>query len=84
LQWLEDNQDKSIDEINASTASTSTPAEDDETNPAIEPEPPKEGEVARSLKCNECGKKFRTMAQAEFHASKTYVYLVLCLYTGKG
>lgn len=29
------------------------------------------GEEARSLVCNECGKKFRSHAQAEFHASKT-------------
>lgn len=27
--------------------------------------------MARSLVCNECGKKFRSQAQAEFHASKT-------------
>ena len=29
------------------------------------------GEEARSLVCNECGKRFRSTAQAEFHASKT-------------
>ena len=27
--------------------------------------------MARSLICNECGKKFRSQAQAEFHATKT-------------
>lgn len=26
---------------------------------------------AKSLTCNECGKKFRDQSQAEFHASKT-------------
>jgi hypothetical protein len=31
----------------------------------------KPGEEARSLVCNECGKRFRSQAQAEFHASKT-------------
>ena len=64
LQWLEDNQDKPLDEITSSENA-------DETNPSIEPAPLKEGEVARSMVCNECGKKFRSMAQAEFHASKT-------------
>lgn len=70
LQWLEDNQDKSLDEIKAA----STPKTLDVNNDANE-EPPalEEGEVARSLVCNECGKRFRSTAQAEFHATKTYV-----------
>jgi len=75
LQWLEDNQDKSIDYILAASAA------DAETDPSIEPAPLKEGEVAKSLKCDECGKKFRSVAQAEFHGSKTYVHRrrgVLC------
>ncbi|PYI17725.1 UBX domain protein [Aspergillus japonicus CBS 114.51] len=57
LEWLEKNQDKSLDEIK----------EDEEAEgPALAP-----GEEARSLVCNECGKKFRSHAQAEFHASKS-------------
>jgi hypothetical protein len=60
LEWLEQNQDKSLEEIKASQ-----PTEDEEP-PALKP-----GEEARSLVCNECGKKFRSTAQAEFHASKT-------------
>lgn len=60
LEWLEVNQDKSLEEIKASQE-----AEDEEA-PALKP-----GEEARSLVCNECGKKFRSTAQAEFHASKT-------------
>jgi hypothetical protein len=68
LQWLEDNQDKSLDDILADSAA------DAETDPSIEPAPLKEGEVAKSLKCDECGKKFRSVAQAEFHGSKTCVH----------
>lgn len=34
--------------------------------PALQP-----GEEPRSLVCNDCGKKFRSQAQAEFHASKS-------------
>ncbi|EED23753.1 UBX domain protein, putative [Talaromyces stipitatus ATCC 10500] len=62
LEWLEANQDKSLDEIKSATANTN----EDEGAPALNP-----GEEARSLVCNECGKKFRSQAQAEFHASKT-------------
>jgi hypothetical protein len=69
LQWLEDNQDKSMEEINAAAA----PPTSEETDPSIEPDALKPGEVAKSMVCNDCGKKFRSMAQAEFHASKTYV-----------
>ncbi len=67
LQWLEDNQDKPLDDIKA--AETTTTAEEEDVN--AEPPALKEGEVARSLVCNECGKRFRSQAQAEFHASKT-------------
>lgn len=62
LEWLEVNQDKTLEEIKASQ---SEEADNDEA-PALQP-----GEEARSLVCNECGKKFRSQAQAEFHASKT-------------
>ncbi|KAH0543861.1 hypothetical protein FGG08_001900 [Glutinoglossum americanum] len=67
LEWLEANQDKSIDEIKAPAPD----AEKDETDPTIEPEALKPGEVANSLMCNDCGRRFRSTAQAEFHASKT-------------
>lgn len=59
LEWLETNQDKSLEEIKAEQA-------DDEEGPALQP-----GEEARSLVCNDCGKRFRSQAQAEFHASKS-------------
>ncbi|KAF9887885.1 hypothetical protein FE257_009545 [Aspergillus nanangensis] len=63
LEWLEKNQDKSLDEIKAEIEAKG--GESDEA-PALQP-----GEEARSLVCNECGKKFRSQAQAEFHASKS-------------
>jgi UBX domain-containing protein 1/4 len=69
LEWLEAHQDKSLDEIKAPAPSN---AEKDETDPTIEPEALKPGEVANSLVCNDCGRRFRSTAQAEFHASKTY------------
>ncbi len=63
LEWLEQNQDKSLEEINR-------PAQDAD-DPTAEPPALQPGEEARSLVCNDCGKKFRSQAQAEFHASKT-------------
>ncbi|KAL4873154.1 hypothetical protein BDV12DRAFT_160476 [Aspergillus spectabilis] len=62
LEWLEQNQDKTLEEVQ----SAGTGAGEDEEGPPLQP-----GEEARSLVCNECGKKFRSHAQAEFHASKT-------------
>jgi hypothetical protein len=47
-----------------------------ETDASIEPPALKDGEVAKSMKCNDCGKKFRSMAQAEFHAEKTHVFYI--------
>lgn len=46
-------------------------ATQDETDPSVEPAPLVAGEVPRSLVCNECGKKFRSQEQAQFHATKT-------------
>ncbi|KAF7939756.1 hypothetical protein BELL_0015g00360 [Botrytis elliptica] len=69
LQWLEDNQDKSIAEIR--TAEAAAAPDSDETNPNIEPAPLKDGEEAKSMVCTDCGKKFRSMMQVQFHAEKT-------------
>ena len=43
----------------------------DEDNPSIEAAPLKDGEVAQSLVCDDCGKKFRSMAQAQAHGERT-------------
>lgn len=66
LGWLEKNQDKSTEEIIAVEAEDTA-----ETDPNTEAAALKPGEEAKSLKCNECGRKFRSQAQAEFHATKS-------------
>ena len=69
LEWLEKFQDKSIEDIVASESAPSAgqgDADREEGAPEL-----KAGEEARSLVCNECGRKLRSHAQAEFHASKT-------------
>jgi UBX domain-containing protein 1/4 len=69
LEWLEKNQDTSLDELQAAEASSS--AADDGPDAGASAEGAKEGEGAKSLVCNECGKKFRNSDLASYHASKT-------------
>lgn len=60
IDWLDKNQEKSIEEIKA-----------EQEDAAAEPPALQPGEEAKSLVCDDCGKKFRSVAQAEFHGSKT-------------
>ncbi|KIW94336.1 uncharacterized protein Z519_05652 [Cladophialophora bantiana CBS 173.52] len=59
IDWLDANSSKSLEELKAEKAA------------AAEAKAAEAAEEARSLVCNECGKKFRGTAQAEFHASKS-------------
>ena len=59
---MEKNQDTPIDELEAEDA-----------GPSVTAEALGEGQVAQSIVCNDCGKKFRTKQLAGFHAEKTYV-----------
>lgn len=62
--WLEEVEGKSLDEITAAEAKA-------ETDPNTVPAELNPGEEAKSLVCGECGRKLRSHAQAEFHATKT-------------
>ncbi|KAI3326040.1 DNA-binding protein [Xylariaceae sp. AK1471] len=57
MDWLERTQDTPMEDLLA----------EEESGPKIAKV---EGEVAMSLVCNECGKKFRYQREAEFHANK--------------
>ncbi|PKK51022.1 hypothetical protein CI102_3635 [Trichoderma harzianum] len=70
LQWLEDNQDKSLEEIQAAQAAAQDDDEDEDETKAKIAEL-ETGQSAKSLICNECGKRFRNHDLASFHASKT-------------
>jgi UBX domain-containing protein 1/4 len=59
VDWLDQNADKSLDELKAEDVAASE-AKAEELAAA-----------AKSYVCNECGKKFRNTAEAEYHASKT-------------
>ncbi|RDA94304.1 hypothetical protein CP533_0536 [Ophiocordyceps camponoti-saundersi (nom. inval.)] len=63
LQWLEDNQEKSLEDIQ-------TNEEEDEAETKAQIAEIESGQ-ARSLVCNECGKRFRNQALASYHATKT-------------
>ncbi|ODA80757.1 hypothetical protein RJ55_03716 [Drechmeria coniospora] len=69
LQWLEDNQDKSLEEIQAAEANKDEGEDEDETKAKIAEL--ESGQVAKSLICNDCGKRFRNHDLASYHASKT-------------
>ena len=62
IDWLGNNADKSIEELKEDEGEEESPL-------SLQP-----GEQARSLLCKDCGKKFRSTAQAEFHANKTYAH----------
>ncbi|KAL6815416.1 ubiquitin-related domain-containing protein [Trichoderma sp. SZMC 28013] len=70
LQWLEDNQDKSLEEIQAAQAAAQDDDEDEDETKAKIAEL-ETGESAKSLICNECGKRFRNHDLASYHATKT-------------
>ncbi|EQL03473.1 hypothetical protein G6O67_006524 [Ophiocordyceps sinensis] len=67
LQWLEDNQDKPLEDIQAAEANNEDDDEDETKAKIAELETGQ----ARSLICNECGKRFRSPDLASYHATKT-------------
>ncbi|KAF4494293.1 h-caldesmon, partial [Fusarium agapanthi] len=68
LQWLEDNQDKPIDEIKAAAAAKEEDDDDEDTEAKIAE---LETGTAKSLICNDCGKRFKNHDLATYHATKT-------------
>lgn len=69
LTWLEENQDKPLDELQAQASKPAAEEEDDdEAGPSI---PAVDGQNAKSLVCNDCGKRFKNHDLASYHASKT-------------
>lgn len=73
MEWLLAHADEDIpSSSSAGGASSSAPAPASEAPPAegsssaTEPAP-----VAKSLKCDECGKLFKSQEEVEFHAAKT-------------
>ncbi|KAI1763987.1 ubiquitin-related domain-containing protein [Hypoxylon sp. FL1150] len=59
MDWLEKTQDTPLDEL----------LEEEESGANVQKVD--DNSVAMSLVCNECGKKFRNHADAEFHAAKS-------------
>jgi hypothetical protein len=73
MNWLEKNQDTPLDEL----------LEEDKAA-TIAAEALGDGQVAQSILCNDCGKKFRSKELAGFHAEKTYVTTGRTTYYGDG
>ncbi|TWU71865.1 hypothetical protein ED733_003578 [Metarhizium rileyi] len=70
LQWLEDNQDKSLEEIQNEEASKGGEEDEEDVETKAKIAELETGQ-ARSLVCNDCGKRFRNHDLATFHATKT-------------
>ncbi|KXH65770.1 UBA/TS-N domain-containing protein [Colletotrichum salicis] len=70
LEWLETNQDKPLEELAAATE-TAKDDDDDAAEVQANIEALENGGTAKSLVCNECGKRFRSQDTASYHASKT-------------
>ena len=66
IDWLDKNQEKTIEQIKEEQSAAS------EEPPELKP-----GEEAQSLVCDDCGKRFRSVPQAEFNASKSCVFTCL-------
>jgi len=61
----EELQDSDFEEIKAADATVA------EGDPSEEPPALKDGEIARSMVCDDCGKRFRSLDQAMFHRVKS-------------
>ncbi|OHE90867.1 UBA/TS-N domain-containing protein [Colletotrichum orchidophilum] len=70
LEWLETNQDKPLEEL-AAVASAAKDDDDDAAEVQANIEALENGGTAKSLVCNECGKRFRSQDTASYHATKT-------------
>lgn len=71
IEWLEKHQDTPIDEIKASLAAK--PDDDDEEEIKANIAALESGDEAKSLVCNDCGKRFKNEALAAYHATKRQV-----------
>lgn len=71
LEWLEANQDKPLEELQAGASAAAADEEDEDEADGPKIAGVDEGETAQSLVCNECGKKFRNSDTATFHATKS-------------
>ncbi|KXH38376.1 UBA/TS-N domain-containing protein [Colletotrichum nymphaeae SA-01] len=71
LEWLETNQDKPLEELAAAAEAKKDDDDDDAAEVQANIEALENGGTAKSLVCNECGKRFRSQDTASYHATKT-------------
>ncbi|KAF2840742.1 putative UBX domain protein [Patellaria atrata CBS 101060] len=62
IDWLDKNQEKSLEELQEEQAAESSTSNIPEVDPDAQ---------ANSLQCDVCGKKFRNASEAQFHATKS-------------
>lgn len=69
MDWILSNPDAEPNIVEASTSSE--PVEEAAQDSGLNPTEAVEGTEAKSLKCDECGKLFKTQLEVEFHAAKS-------------
>ncbi|KAI5299686.1 hypothetical protein KEM56_003038 [Ascosphaera pollenicola] len=70
IEWLDANADKPLNELDDTTKETGSTEKDASAAAAAAAAAAAEA-MAHSFVCNECSKKFRNTAEAEYHASKS-------------
>lgn len=74
MEWLLAHADEDIPSSSGSSSSTTTATEQQQQQPQTDDssaEASASAPVAKSLKCDECGKLFKSQDEVEFHAAKT-------------
>jgi hypothetical protein len=77
IEWLDKMQDKSMEELSANAAAAdkgkaAADVDDDMDEIQAKIAAIEDGVAAKSLVCNECGKRFKNSDLATFHANKRY------------
>lgn len=71
MEWLLAHADEDIPSSSGSSLSTPQQPQSDGTTPEVASASDDSTPVAKSLKCDECGKLFKSQDEVEFHAAKT-------------
>lgn len=71
MEWLLAHADEDIPSSSSSSSSTQQQSQSDSSSAGATPSGAETAPVAKSLKCDECGKLFKSQDEVEFHAAKT-------------
>jgi hypothetical protein len=73
IEWLDKNQEKSLDEIRGSSSGEQAVGSSSSSGLDADGDQAETTGTAASLKCTDCGKLFSSPERAQFHATRTSV-----------